>query len=75
MLSYLSNQYFKSKNKDLKTYYFNLYIKEYFKAVKTDDTDLLSKYFNSKRNDYDLKVERVIYDFETMHFNQMLNIK
>ena len=74
MLNYLYNQYFKIKSKDLKTYYFNLYIKEYFKTIKNDDTDLLSKYFD-KRNDYDLKVEKVIYDFETMHFNQMLKIK
>jgi hypothetical protein len=75
MLEYLYNQYFKSKNKSLKKYYFNLYLKEFFKKVKNDDTDLLNNYFNTKKDNYDLNIEKVIFDFETKHLNFILKIK
>lgn len=67
--------YFKSKNLELKKYYLDLYLSSYFKNIKIDTTNLLTEYFTREVSDYDFKTDKIIYDFETMHFNQMLNIK
>lgn len=75
MLEYLYNQYFKGKSKDIKTYYFNLYLKEYFNKIKIDDTLMLDEYFKQDENNYDLNIEKSIFDFETKHFNFINNIK
>jgi hypothetical protein len=74
-MEYFYKMYFKSKNLELKKYYLDLYLSSYFKNIKIDTTNLLTEYFTREVSDYDFKTDKIIYDFETMHFNQMLNIK
>ena len=75
MINYLYNQYFKSKKKELKKYYFDLYLKEIFKKIPEDETINLENYFSRDNCKSDLIIIRAIYDFETMHFNFIAKAK
>lgn len=63
MITYLEKQYFKSKDKKTKKYYFDLYLKEYLKKVKTDNSNLLENYFNQTKKYCD-KLDKVLFEFE-----------
>lgn len=75
MINYLYNQYFKSKKKELKKYYFDLYLKEMLKKIPEDETINLENYFSINNCKSDLNIIRAIYDFETMHFNFIAKAK
>jgi hypothetical protein len=65
MINYLQNQYFKSNKKEIKKYYFDLYLKEYLKKIKVDNTDLLESYFKEKKQYYNNQIDQILYEFES----------
>lgn len=67
--------YFQSKTLELKKYYLDLYLKSYFKNVKEDTTNFLNEYLNREVSNYDITVDKIIYNFETKNFNFINNIK
>jgi len=75
MIDYYFNMYFKAKKIQFKKHYFTLYIKEYFKKIEEDNTNQLKDLLKKEESNYDLKIERAIFDFETRHFNFVNNIK
>jgi DNA gyrase/topoisomerase IV subunit B len=73
MLEFYFKRYF-SCSKQQKKYYFNLFLKEYFKKIKEDKTTYLKEYLERDISDYDIKIENAIFDFETRHFNYINKI-
>jgi DNA gyrase/topoisomerase IV subunit B len=73
MLEFYFKRYF-SCSRQHKKYYFNLFIKEYFKKIEEDKTTDLKEYLERDTSDYDIKIERAIFDFETRHFNYICKI-
>ena len=74
-MDYFYKMYFKSKSLDLKKYYFDLYLKSYFKKIKEDTSDFLTEHFIEKENEIDIEIERIIYNFETRNFNFINKVK
>jgi hypothetical protein len=72
-MDYFYKMYFQSKTLELKKYYLDLYLKSYFKKIKEDTTNNLTEYFTREVSNYDLKIDRIIYDFETKLFNFTYN--
>lgn len=74
-MDYFYKMYFQSKTLELKKYYLDLYLKSYFKNVKEDTTNFLNEYLNREVSNYDITVDKIIYNFETKNFNFINNIK
>jgi hypothetical protein len=74
-MEYFYKMYFQSKTLELKKYYLDLYLKSYFKNVKEDTTNFLNEYLNREVSNYDITVDKIIYNFETKNFNFINNIK
>ncbi len=74
-MEYFFKMYFKSKTLELKKYYLDLYLKAYFNKINEDTTNLLTEYFTRQISNYDIQVEKTIYNFETKNFNFINNIK
>ena len=74
MKEYYFNNYFKANKIEFKKHYFNSYLKEYFKKIQEDNTTELKEYFKREESNYDLRIERAIFDFETRHFNYICKI-
>jgi hypothetical protein len=74
-MEYFYKMYFQSKTLELKKYYLDLYLKSYFKNVKEDTSNFLNEYLNREVSNYDITVDKIIYNFETKNFNFINNIK
>jgi hypothetical protein len=73
-MEYFFIMYFKSNNNN-KKYYFDMFLKQYFKKIKSDTTNLVEDWFKDEVDDEDIKIEKSIYNFESIHFNAFNNIK
>jgi hypothetical protein len=68
-MEYFYRMYFQSKTLELKKYYFNQYLKLYFKQIKEDTTNFLNEYFSREVKIYNTEIDKIIYEFETKNFS------
>lgn len=68
-MEYFYKMYFQSKTLELKKYYFNQYLKSYFKEIKEDTSNFLNEYFAREVKIYNTEIDKIIYEFETKNFS------